>query len=578
MKLTIHRGAKEIGGSCVEIIGKKSRLVVDIGIPLVDHFGVHFDLNDYKHLSGPELQDEGILPNIAGFYNWDSTDKPVDGLLISHAHLDHYGFYDHVSKNICFYLGRATKELIDLTTRFTAREGSIGKFRSFESEKPFKCGEFTITPYLMDHSAFDAYAFLIDDGEHKIIYSGDFRDHGRKWKLFYRFLHRAPKEVDALLLEGTMLGREDEKKMTEDDLEQHARKIMRDAKNIVLLYLSSQNIDRVVSFYKALLPLDKIFIVDIYTAHVLKTVGRINKIPHPSPEYENIRVFYPRWLSERIASIDKKLLYEFNNYKINRDEISDIRHRAVMMVRPSMLYDLEKMENIDGAVFIYSLWRGYMENPNYQKMKDFIDQKNIKLQYLHTSGHGYISTLKKAINRLNPKGVIPIHTFHPDNYEQLGGIIHQLSDGEILDLSDLNSVPVGLKNDVEVESQDIDIKADYLCFREQVINKFGESYAKSIEIFFERAIFEADRGSLHSAIKDAEFALALSNYEFNNLSTVFLVGFLCQVHLDVGNLKSARSYLNLGYKLLEKDDDDYNELKDDFDKLKELLDGEQWKE
>lgn len=291
MKLTIHRGAKEIGGSCVEIIGKKSRLVVDIGIPLVDHFGVHFDLNDYKHLIGQELQENGILPNVAGFYNWDTAEKPVDGLLISHAHLDHYGFYNYVNKEICFYLGHATKELIDLTTRFTAREGSIGKFKAFKNENPFKCGEFTITPYLMDHSAFDAYAFLIDDGEYKIIYSGDFRDHGRKGKLFYRFLDRAPKEVDALLLEGTMLGREDEKTMTEDDLEQHARKIIGDAKNIVLLYLSSQNIDRVVSFYRASLKLCKVFIVDIYTAHVLKTVGQMNKIPYPSPNFKNIRVF-----------------------------------------------------------------------------------------------------------------------------------------------------------------------------------------------------------------------------------------------------------------------------------------------
>lgn len=106
-----------------------------------------------------------------------------------------------------------------------------------------------------------------------------------------------------------------------------------------------------------------------------------------------------------------------------------------MVVRPSMLYDLDKIDHINEAVFIYLLWRGYMDDLNYQKMKDFIDQKNIELRYLHTSGHGYISTLKKAINRLSPKMVIPIHTFHPDNYEQLGGIIHQLSDGEVLNLS-----------------------------------------------------------------------------------------------------------------------------------------------
>ena len=36
MKLTIYRGTKEIGGSCVEITTGTTRLVIDLGLPLVD--------------------------------------------------------------------------------------------------------------------------------------------------------------------------------------------------------------------------------------------------------------------------------------------------------------------------------------------------------------------------------------------------------------------------------------------------------------------------------------------------------------------------------------------------------------
>jgi len=35
MKIIIHRGTHEIGGSCVEIQSKKSRILMDIGMPLV---------------------------------------------------------------------------------------------------------------------------------------------------------------------------------------------------------------------------------------------------------------------------------------------------------------------------------------------------------------------------------------------------------------------------------------------------------------------------------------------------------------------------------------------------------------
>jgi ribonuclease J len=34
MNLIIHRGTNEIGGSCIEIATNKSRVLIDIGLPL----------------------------------------------------------------------------------------------------------------------------------------------------------------------------------------------------------------------------------------------------------------------------------------------------------------------------------------------------------------------------------------------------------------------------------------------------------------------------------------------------------------------------------------------------------------
>jgi ribonuclease J len=76
-----------------------------------------------------------------------------------------------------------------------------------ESGKSFHCGDFKITPYLMDHSAFDSYAFLVEVDGKSLIYSGDFREHGRKQKAFQWFLDHAPENIEVLLLEGTVLDR-----------------------------------------------------------------------------------------------------------------------------------------------------------------------------------------------------------------------------------------------------------------------------------------------------------------------------------------------------------------------------------
>ncbi|MFW6015090.1 MAG: hypothetical protein ACOCRK_01480 [bacterium] len=89
MQIIVYRGTHEIGGSCVEIIKKNNRIIIDMGIPLVDASGDKFSFNEYINLSGPELVKIGILPDIKGIYYWDKEQSKIDGLLISHSHQDH---------------------------------------------------------------------------------------------------------------------------------------------------------------------------------------------------------------------------------------------------------------------------------------------------------------------------------------------------------------------------------------------------------------------------------------------------------------------------------------------------------
>ena len=89
MKFKIHRGTHEIGGSCVEVWTANTRILLDFGMPLVNREGSEFDFSKFKNLTSDELIECGVLPDIKGLYN--DTDKLIDGVIISHAHQDHYG-------------------------------------------------------------------------------------------------------------------------------------------------------------------------------------------------------------------------------------------------------------------------------------------------------------------------------------------------------------------------------------------------------------------------------------------------------------------------------------------------------
>ena len=58
MKIKVHRGLKEIGGSCIEVTQNNTRIVLDFGMPLVKPGTTsqeQFNFKDYKDKDGPEL-------------------------------------------------------------------------------------------------------------------------------------------------------------------------------------------------------------------------------------------------------------------------------------------------------------------------------------------------------------------------------------------------------------------------------------------------------------------------------------------------------------------------------------------
>jgi len=432
MHFKIHRGTQEIGGSCVEIWTDTTRILVDFGMPLVERDGSEFDFEKYKNLSPDALIKAGVLPNVQGIYNDDNI--LLDALLISHAHQDHWGLYNYINPKIKCYLGKATRKLIEINNLFTPKNTIIGNPEYFEKEQTFQIGDITITPYWADHSAFDSYSFLIESGGKSIFYSGDFRGHGRKSQAFKWFTHNAPQNVDYLLLEGTSIGRGSDPFKNETDIENDLVTLFKEKAKSNLIYTSGQNIDRIVSIYRACIKTDKTLVVDVYVATILKMISEFARTPHASVNFKNLKVIYPLYTSNRLAKEGKeKILYQFKNFKISKEEISSQPDKYIMIVRPSMQTDLERITGIDGGNLLYSMWEGYMKKGNTKKFLQYLENRKFTIHSIHTSGHADIDTLKKMVEAIKPKNIVPIHTFNAGDYSIIFNCpIILLKDGEIL--------------------------------------------------------------------------------------------------------------------------------------------------
>lgn len=426
MKLTIHRGAKEIGGSCVELKTDATRILIDFGMPLVDEKGERFNTDALKDKSVSELKDLKILPNIVGLYKGE--ERCVDAIFISHSHLDHYGLLSYVHPDIPVYMSEGAKILADISDMFVPH--NIGKINAtiIDKRKKIVVGDFTITSQLVDHSAFDAVAFIIEADGKKIFYSGDFRGHGRKSVLFERIIKNPPKEIDCLLMEGSMLGRSDMLCSDEESVQAAIEKILKSNDNIKFLFASSQNIDRIVSAYKASLKAGHIFVIDIYTAYILDKLRKVSK--HiPQFNWKNVKVKFTKYHADILAKkVSPQLLYHYNTNKIDIFDINRKKDNILMLARDNSVFPsiIKGIENVKGAKIIYSMWEGYLT----EKFKDYCKDKGMEIVHAHTSGHATQEDLKSFAEALNPKILIPIHTFHAEDYPAIFSNVTILRDKE----------------------------------------------------------------------------------------------------------------------------------------------------
>jgi ribonuclease J len=419
VKVTIHRGTQEIGGTCIEVSTANTRILLDAGLPLTSESRIT-----------------------------DLTAINPDAVIISHPHQDHYGLISELPNNVPVYMGMLAKELLD-ATRILEKPLHSNTFRYYDKSQFFFVGDFKLTPYLVDHSAVDAYGFLIEADDKKIFYSGDFRGHGKKGKLFQAILNKPPAGVDTLFMEGTMMERNNDDFPNEDAVQHRIKEIIADQQNISFLISSSQNIDRLVSAYNACVATGKIFVIDFYTAWVLEKVKSVSPGIR-AMDWKHIAILKDGHASGHqyvVMSKDRSRFAQFLNtvfkHTVSKEMLHENPEKYLLLGKVG--YTTTKLiESFVGDApvnIIYSQWLGYLKyadsgNRYVDTMSSFHQGEiaGIVFSYAHTSGHATVQDLQRFAHAIKPKMLVPIHTEFGHLYSDFFDNVIQFEDGKTYEI------------------------------------------------------------------------------------------------------------------------------------------------
>jgi ribonuclease J len=393
MQITIHRGTHQIGGIVTEINSGTTKIIIDVG----------------ANLPGTAAGTAVDVAEIA---------KDADAVLVTHYHGDHVGEFDAVSADVPIYMGTIAKEIMFAlqdtikSVDSTANPQRVAQFRTFDAGKQFTVGDIKITPFCVDHSAYDAYMFLLECGGKKILHTGDFRTHGAKGKGVAKVLKAyGLTNIDCLIIEGTMLSRSSEAPTTERQLQSEAAALLKNDNLFVLV--SSTNIDSIASFYQATQAAGKLFVCDSFQRRIIDIVTQSRRSDFYKLNMAKIYWLDREEMKERMAQQGFCALVRTSESK-NKD------FRGLIKAFPS-------------AKFVYSMWDGYLKagTPAFnEQFANFVPPDAI---HLHTSGHASIDAIKMVCQLTNPKMIIPMHSQRTDDFAALVGFANKVkvaADGE----------------------------------------------------------------------------------------------------------------------------------------------------
>lgn len=473
MKLVFFGGINEIGGNKILLEDKDTKIFLDFGMNFNQHSNYFTEYMPPRKCSCiTDMIQLGLLPDIRGIYREDYTthmnysdfsNVTLDGVLISHGHIDHVGYVHFLRKEIPIYVSEETRAIMELFTRlgvsgfeeFTEVKPSfkfIPKKRGdgvkrrdvrdgiekrnlkvFQFGKKFKIGNLEIVPYRVDHSVPGATGFIIYTSKGPIVYTGDLRFHGRHSDWSYNFINKAKEsEPFSIITEGTRI--KDPSRKTEEYVQKESTKIIKNKKGIVIANFPIRDTERLLTFYNTAVANNRKLVIEYRQAMLLDLLKNSKLENLPSSEDKHIKIFYPKksWgligreeftkdqISKDYRSWEQVYLSKSNI--ISSEELRKNQKEYVLFMNYFQLNNLFDIKPEEDSVHIRSITEPFCEDMelDQKRINNWLKLFELQPEYkIHSSGHASSKDIFEMINTIKPKQIFPIHTMYPEEFKKL---------------------------------------------------------------------------------------------------------------------------------------------------------------
>jgi ribonuclease J len=319
VKIIFYGGVNEIGGNKILLEDNGKKIFLDFGTSF-GREGEFFEFPILRPASKEDLFKINILPRIPGLFlhqgldvKYDKTcakclegscePKGIDGIILSHAHMDHYGYLALIRDDIPVMMSKVTKRMLEIRNH-TVNEmwtNKIGHLQidTIEKNRSEDFNGFEIKRFDVDHSVLGASGFMIKKGETTIAYTGDLRFHGLRGEMTGEFLKGLKNEhIDILLCEGTRIGKvtkaeqkvEEHTLATENQVHDKLFEITRGEDGLIIYDASPADFDRIRTVWKVAKKTGRKLILDSRKAYMLLYLNAEERIVEDLPTLEDFKI------------------------------------------------------------------------------------------------------------------------------------------------------------------------------------------------------------------------------------------------------------------------------------------------